>query len=75
MLDFFDLWHARLGHVSVSYIKKMRNHGLISGIKNSYLNKCEVCIESKSTKKSCFPVQQRESKLHGLIHMDLGDLK
>ena len=25
LLDFVDLWHARLGHVSLSYLKKMHS--------------------------------------------------
>ena len=33
-----------------------------------------MCVESKTTKKSCKPIE-RESKLLSLIHRDLGDLK
>ena len=36
--------------------------------------KCEVCVESKTTKKSCKLVE-RELKLLSLIHSDLRDLK
>ena len=36
--------------------------------------KCEICVESKLTKKSC-PSVQRETELLGLIHFDLADLK
>ena len=38
------------------------------------LGKCEVCVESKTTKKSCKPVE-RELELLSLIHSDLEDLK
>ena len=36
--------------------------------------KCEICVESKLTKKSC-PSIPREIELLGLIHYDLDDLK
>ena len=36
--------------------------------------KCESCVEFKTTKKSCKSVD-RESNLLSLIHSDLGDLK
>jgi len=38
------------------------------------MTKCEIYVESKSTKKSCKSVQ-RESELLARIHSDLGDLK
>ena len=74
MMDSIDLWHARLGHVNMSYVKKMKELGLIHNITDFSNIKCEVCVESKSTKKSCKTVE-RESELLGLIHTDLGDLK
>ena len=36
--------------------------------------KCEVCVESKTTKKSYKSIH-RELELLSLIHSDLGDLK
>ena len=52
-IDPINIWHARLGHVSISYIKKMHNLILISSINNTCMNKCEICVESKRTKKTC----------------------
>ncbi|KAK7287237.1 hypothetical protein RIF29_00393 [Crotalaria pallida] len=75
LIDSYDMWHARLGHVSLNYIKKMQALGLISGVSNACLNKCEICLESKSTKKSHNNNFQRETELLNLIHTDLGDLK
>ena len=51
--------------VELSLILKLslKNHG-----------KCEYCVESKTTKKSCKSIE-RESDLLSLIHSDLGDLK
>ena len=36
--------------------------------------KCESCVKSKTTKKSCKSVE-RELSLLSLIHSDLGDIK
>ena len=48
-----DVWHGRLGHVNFSYIKKMVELSLIPKLSLENLRKCEVCVESKTTKKSC----------------------
>jgi hypothetical protein len=32
LLDSINLWHARLGHVSLSYLKKINSIGLIFGL-------------------------------------------
>jgi len=73
MIDSCDRWHGRLGHVGFSYIKKMKAIGLLHNVTISDYDKCEICVESKSTKKSCKSVW--ESELLELIHSDLGDLK
>ena len=52
----------------------MKELGLLSKL-NLSNNKCDVCVESKSTKKTCKLVQNRETELLSLIHSDLGDLK
>ena len=69
-----DVWHGRLGCVNFSYIKKMDQLSLIPKLSLENLGKCEVCVESKTTKKSCKPIE-RESELLSLIHSDPGDLK
>ena len=58
LLDSIDLWHARLGHVSISYIKKINTLGLISSSNCSSMNKCEVCVEAKISKKTCTSVKR-----------------
>ena len=74
LVDSFDIWHARLGHVSSGYIKKMQTLGLINNIDYSGLSKCKICVTSKLTRKTYGSVT-RETKLLELIHSDLGDLK
>ena len=45
-----NIWHGRLGHVNFSYIKKMVELSLIPKLSLENLGKCEVCVESKTTK-------------------------
>jgi hypothetical protein len=75
LVDSVDLWHGRLGHVNFSYIKKMQELGILHNLSIGDNDKCPICVEAKSTKKSCKPIEFRETKLLGLIHSDLGDLK
>ena len=74
IVDSCDVWHGRLGHVNFSYIRKIGELSLITKLFLENLEKCEVCVESKTIKKSCKLVE-RKSKLLSLIHSDLGDLK
>ena len=69
-----DVWYGRLGPVNFSYINKMDELSLITKLSLENLGICEVCVESKITKKSCKPVE-RESELLSLIHSNLGDSK
>ena len=74
LTESISLWHARLGHVNFSYIKNMQSLDLITDLDSINYDKCEICVEAKITKKSCFSVN-RETELLSLIHTDLGDLK
>ena len=60
--------------MNFSYIKKMVELSLIPIPSLENHGKCEVCVKSKTTKKSCKPVE-RESEILNLIHSDLRDLK
>ena len=53
IVDSYDIWHARLGHVNFSYMKKMVELSLIPKLSLENHGKCESCVESKPTKKSC----------------------
>ena len=74
LIDSYDVWHARLGHVSSGYIKKMHTLGLINNINCSCLSKCQICATSMLTRKTCGSVT-KETKILELIHSNLGDLK
>ena len=51
--DSCDIWHGRLGHVNFSYMKKIVELSLIPKLSLENHGKCESCVESKTTKKSC----------------------
>ena len=52
IVDFYDIWHGRLGHVNFSYMKKMVELSLIAKLSLENHEKYESCVESKTTKKS-----------------------
>jgi len=73
IVDSYDIWHARLEHVNSSYVIKLQRLGLIN-MHDKQSMKCDVCVESKITKKVCHSIE-RQTELLSLIHTDLVDLK
>ena len=53
IVDSCNIWHGRLGHVNFSYMKKIVELSLIPKPSLENNEKCESCVESKTTKKSC----------------------
>ena len=53
IVDSCDIWHGRLEHVNFSYIKNMVELSLIPKVSLENHGKCEACVKSKTTKKSC----------------------
>ena len=74
----FNWWHklAHLHHIRTKglLIKKIKECGIINTLSEDNMDKCEICAETKITKKPHKSVT-RETKLLGLAHSDLGDLK
>ena len=62
LVNSYDVWHARLGHVSSGYIKKKQSLGLINNIDYSCLSKYKICATSKLTKKKCGSVSRDQNK-------------
>ena len=52
----------------------MKECGIINSLSKANMNKCEICAETKITKKPCKSIT-RETELLGLVHSDLSDLK
>ena len=75
MAEPVSLWHARLGHVNVGSVKKLKNLSLIPSFSDTSFDKCEICVEAKHPKKCFNKNVVRTSKLLELIHSDLGDFR
>ena len=75
MVDSYNLWHSRLGHVNSRSLHRMAHLGIIPKFEIDFKKKCEVCVESKFPRKSYKYVQERSNELLGLIHSDLCDFK
>ena len=58
IVDSYNIWYGRLGHVNFSYMKKMVELSLIPKLSLENHRKCESCVESKTTKKSCKSVER-----------------
>ncbi|KAK9119049.1 hypothetical protein Scep_017142 [Stephania cephalantha] len=75
MIESFDIWHARLGHVNNILIHKMAHLNMLPKFKIDLKHKCEVCAESKFARQTFKSVQERSNELLDLIHSDLCDFK
>jgi len=73
LIDSYYLWQARLGHLNSSYVFKMQNLGIII-LHDKQYRKCELCVECKITKNTCY-LMQCEFEPLCLIHIDLVELK
>jgi len=58
IVDSYDIWHARLGHVNSSYVMKLQRLGLIN-MHDKQNSKCDVCVESKISKKTCHSIERQ----------------
>lgn len=73
IVDSFDLWHIRLGHVNFRKIEDMMNSYLIPKI-NRISKECITCMLTKVTILTFKRVDERSSKILDLIHSDVCDL-
>jgi len=70
-----NLWHRRLGHVSLSLLNKLVSRDLVRGLpklKFSHNTVCDACVKGKQTRSSFKPKKQvSSSRVLELMHMDL----
>jgi hypothetical protein len=52
LVDSINIWHGRLGHINLEHINKMKETGIINSLSETNMDKCEVCVETKITKKN-----------------------
>ena len=74
MIESFNLWHGRLGHVNYDTLQRLINLEHIPSFHINYNYKCETCVEAKLTKTS-FQTVERNTEPLDLIHSDVCDLK
>ena len=51
IVESINLWHRRLGHVNIAFIKMLRKMELIPMIKTDDFSKFHICVEAKHAKK------------------------
>ena len=66
-----DLWHRRLGHMSLKGLVELHKQGLLKDIKATELQQCEHCIMGKSHRLK-FPKGKHTTKgILDYVHSDL----
>ena len=74
LLEPFNLWHGRLGHVNYDTLHRLINLDLILFFLIDSKHKCEICVEAKLTRSS-FQTIEKNTEPFELIHSDVSDLK
>ncbi|GLU19483.1 hypothetical protein SLE2022_357320 [Rubroshorea leprosula] len=72
ILDSFNLWHHRLGHVNFKKMHEMSKLELIPTLPKNE-SQCKTCMLTKITRIP-FPKIERVSKLLDLVHSDVCDM-
>ncbi|CAN1139245.1 Retrovirus-related Pol polyprotein from transposon TNT 1-94 [Linum perenne] len=76
IVESINLWHARLGHVGKSSIKRLNSLNLLPALTDlDSFSKCEICVEAKFARKPFKSVIERKTELLELIHTDLADFR
>ena len=74
LLESFNLWHGRLGHVNYDTLRRLLNSDHIPSFQIDSKHKCEICVEAKLTRSS-FQTIERNTEPLELIHNDVCNLK
>ncbi|GKV15085.1 hypothetical protein SLEP1_g25886 [Rubroshorea leprosula] len=72
--DTFDLWHARLGHISYLRLQVMMNKSMMKGLPKLELHKDVVCASCQYGKAHQLPYQDSKFKAKEplqLVHLDV----
>ena len=75
IVDSFNIWLARLGHVNYRSLHRMVNLGLLPKFEIDLNHQCETCTKSKFARQSFKIVEERSNELLGLFYSDLYDFK
>ena len=73
LLESYDLWHERLGHVNYKTLRKLINVEVLPKFECNK-SKCQTSVESKYVKHPYKSVERNSNHLD-LIHTDICDMK
>ena len=70
--ESLDIWHRRMGHLSVAALKKLAS-GLVSGIilNANHISDCSVCAKSKQCRLPFGKQGSRAKALLEVVHSDI----
>ena len=72
IVESYDLWHMRLGHVNFRKLEDMMKSNLIPNLDKNF-DSCTTCMLTKITRQP-FKSVKRSSRVLDLIHSDVCDL-
>lgn len=75
IIESFDMWYTRLGHVNIHSLKTLIKMNLLLNLDKFSFNKCEICVEVKHFRPTLKSVTNRKFELLELIHIDLAYFK
>ena len=74
VLESFNIWHGRLGHVNYHTLHRLINLNLLPKFEIDFDHKCETGVEAKMARTS-FKSVERSTESLDLIHSDIYDMK
>ena len=64
------MWHARPGHLNLTFIKRLKQRCLISDLSNTEWDKCQLCIDVELSKNPSDRLVERQTNILELIYSD-----
>ena len=65
-----ELWHKRLGHISINRVKRLVSDGILNPIDFTSIDNCVACIKGKQTKSKKSGAYRAVEALE-LVHTDI----
>ena len=63
LVDSINAWHGRPGHLNLSYIKKIKEYGIINSISEANMDNVEFVLKLKSPKNCVNPQKEKPNSL------------
>ena len=72
--DESNVWHSRLCHVNLGCMKRLASMSLIPKFASVKSSKCQMCVQSKQTRKHHKTAEPRNLTPLELVHSDLCEM-